>query len=220
MTDTVRYPLVLGLIALTSAAGLAFSYALTRDEIRRQRELEKDRGLAAVFGIEFDERASERPWRELCSPSEGNGTAGPRVFAATDAKSGHALYAALGSARGYSSRVEAIVAVDEIIRSKPEAAHIRAVKIVYQGETPGMGDQCQTPAFQAQFDDLLVAHLDIKKDAPYRVAGAPGSEEQEIAAITGATITSNAVIAAVRKAIDRIRERAAQQPNNGPGKTP
>ncbi len=200
MTDTVRYPLVLGLIALASAASLAFTYAITRDEIRRQAELEKDRGLAAVFGVELDAKAKERPWREE----------GPGVFAAT----GRALYAATGSARGYSSKVEVIVAVDQAVRSNYDAARIKAMRVIAQSETPGLGDKCRTAEFQKQFEELLLGRLEVKKGAPYRVPSTPASDQQEIAAITGATITSNAILAAVQEALDRICQGAVQKPSD------
>ena len=45
MSDAVRFPLVLGVISLCSAAGLAVSYSVTRDEIRLQEKLRKARGL-------------------------------------------------------------------------------------------------------------------------------------------------------------------------------
>lgn len=205
MTDTVRYPLVLGLMSLCSAAALAFSYALTRDEIERQRILERNQGLAAVFGMEFDERAAQAPWKE----------ASPGIFAATDPKSGRALYATQGSARGYSGQVDVIVAVDQTVDTKPDAARIKAIKVVNQSETPGLGSKCQTPEFQDQFADLLLGRLALKRNAPYRKPGTPASDEMDVAAITGATITSDAVIRAVRQAIAHIREQASHEPKAG-----
>jgi Na+-translocating ferredoxin:NAD+ oxidoreductase subunit G len=219
MTDSVRYPLVLGLISLASAASLAFTYVLTRDEIQRQNELDKDRGIAAVFGVTLDEKAKERPWQEVLAPGQKPGE-GPPVFGATEPKTGRALYAASGSARGYSSKVEVIVAVDQSVKDNSPTAKIKAISVVAQSETPGLGDKSRTPEFQKQFVDLLLERLDVKKGVPYRVPGAPGSAEQEISAITGATITSNAVVTAVRQAIGHIRERTAPTPKNEAGKTP
>jgi len=210
MTDTVRYPLVLGLISLCSAAGLAFSYALTRDEIRRQQLLERDRGLAAVFGIEFDENDPERPWHQVSAPAAPDRNAPPPVFAATDPKTGRTLFAAMGSARGYSSKIEVIVAIDPG-KGGPDAARIRAMKVVRQNDTPGLGNRCQEPAFQRQFEGLLLGRLELKKGVPYRQ---PGSD-QPIAAITGATITSNAVLKAVRRAVERVRQCTAEASKPG-----
>lgn len=204
MTDTVRYPLVLGLIAASSAAALAVSYSLTRDEIQRRQALAKARGLAAVFGVELKDDGSPPPWSEL--PGDAY-----TIYAGTDPKTGRALYAAEGSARGYSSRIEVVVAIDQSLKDNPDAARLKAVKVVYQNDTPGLGDKCQAPEFQEQFQDLLLRRLALRKGASYRVPGAQGADDQEIAAITGATVTSNAVLSAVRQAIERIRARVAQQ---------
>ena len=215
MTDAVRFPLVLGLISVCSAGALAVSYVVTRDEIRRQERLQKDRGLAEVFGVELKEDDPKRPWSEVPPPSGQASNNAYAVYAATEPKSSRALYSAEGSARGYSSRISVVVAVDQAIRDKPDAARIRGVKVVSQAETPGLGDKCQAPDFQRQFADLLVGRLDLKKGAPYRQPGSSGGDDQPVAAITGATITSNAVLNAVRQALDRIRQRTAQPPQPG-----
>lgn len=206
MTNTLRYPLVLGLISVCSAAGLAFSYALTRDEIARQKLLDRDRGLAAVFGMPFKESDAERPWREVVAAAAAQKGATPApVFTASDAKTGDTLFAAMGSARGYCSRIDVIVSVNAA-GGVNDTARIKAMKVVGQSETPGLGNKSEEPEFQAQFEGLLLGRLELKKGVPYRAAG--GADDQPIAAITGATITSNAVLKAVQQAIARIRERA------------
>ncbi len=209
MSDTVRYPLVLGLISLCSAAGLAFSYVLTRDEIGRQKAIEKNRAIAAAFGIESSTTLRRPPWTEV---RVGEGPNAYSVYEMSDPKlGGGKLYAAEGAARGYSSKIEVIVAVDEGIRDKPDAARITTVRVVSQSETPGLGTQCQSREFQRQFEGLLLGRLELKKGAAYRVPG-PKGDEQPIAAITGATITSNGVLRAIDAAIKRVREHVTEQP--------
>ncbi|HPD15187.1 MAG TPA: FMN-binding protein [Planctomycetota bacterium] len=209
MTDTVRYPLVLGLISVCSAAGLAFSYSLTRDEIARQKLLDRDRGLAAVFGMPFKESDPTRPWREVSATAPAKGATPAPVFAASDPKTGNPMFAAMGSARGYCSRIDVIVSVNAA-GGVGDAARIRAIKVVGQSETPGLGNKSEEPGFQAQFEGLLLGRLELRKGVPYRAPGAP--DDQPIAAITGATITSSAVVKAVQQAIGRIRERAGAAP--------
>jgi len=207
MTDTARYPLVLGLISVCSAAALAFTYVLTRDEIRRQAELERDRGIAKVFGITLKDDDPRRPWDVLGDPARP-------VYKAAGAEP---LYAAQAGSRGYRGPVEVIVAVDQRIAERPEAARIKGVTVVGQQETPGLGDKCKADDFQKQFANLLVDKLELMKNQAYRDPQEPGSEALGVAAITGATITSTAVINAVRDALDLIRERAGPGPK---GKEP
>jgi RnfABCDGE-type electron transport complex G subunit len=215
MSDVVRYPLVLGAITLCSAAGLALSYSLTRDEIRYQQQLKKDRGLAEVFGIELDESpGAQRPWRRTTATDE-LGTEFS-VFEANDPDSGGRLYAAEGKAQGYSSKVAVVVAVGGAVAERPASARINAVKVVEQLETPGLGSRCTEPEFQRQFRRLLLGRLKLEKNVPPRDPAADGGDERCVAAITGATITSEAVLTAVRQAVERARRRAAQADRDTP----
>jgi electron transport complex protein RnfG len=216
MTDAVRYPLVLGTISLCSAAGLALSYSLTRDEIRFQEELKKAQGLAEVFGVELDGTSDERPWKEFKYPDPRKELGGDlSVYELADAATGRGLYAAEGAGQGYSSKVRVVVAVDQGIERSVQAARILRIKVISQLETPGLGSKCEDPEFQRQFWNLPRSMLGLIKNAPYRDPEKPNSDEAHVAAITGATITSNAVVAAIRQALARIRHHIENRPKNG-----
>ena len=193
-----------------ASAGLSVTYVLTRDEIRRQEQLQRDQGLAKVFGVELKGEGAERPWRQLPAPAGKGNEAGPAVYEAKDPTTGRLAYAAGGSGRGYGSQIEVIVAVDDAVVKHPETAKIKAVKVVSQADTPGFGSKSQAPEFERQFQNLLLGKLELKRNAPYRDPSKPEDAESEVAAITGATITSNAVLTAVRQAVARIREQAGQ----------
>jgi len=215
MTEAVRFPLVLGIVTLCSAAGLAVSYTLTRDEIRLQEELKKARGLAAVFGVALDEARLQQPdadlpWQAFAySDRKGDPDGTFVVSEAIDPATGACLYAGVGRAQGYSSKVEVVVAVDQAVENGLDGATIRAIKIVKQLETPGLGSNCARPEFQRQFTTLPYAMLRLVKGVPFRKPDAEGSEEQPVVALTGATVTSNAVIGAVRQALERVRHHVA-----------
>lgn len=213
MTDAVRFPLVLGIISLCSAAGLAISYRATYEKIRYQQELKKARGLSTVFGIELDESPdAERPWTEF--PYDGTEAEPKQPFVVYEAEApkGGRLYAAEGKGQGYSSKVRVVVAAHQGSELGPRQFIVEAITIVGQLETPGLGSRCTEPEFQREFEHLPEAMLDLITNAPYRDPDAPGSEKQHVAAIPGATITSNAVIAAVHQALARIRHHLKQQP--------
>jgi len=221
MSDAVRFPLVLGIISLCSAAGLALSYTLTRDEIRFQQELKKARGLADVFGIELDEEAIERgevPWQE--SRHEGRkGDPEPSftVYELKDAARG-LLYAAEGKAQGYSSKIHLVVGVDQGIEQGVEQATALAIKIISQLETPGLGSKCMDPEFQEQFRNLPFRQLDLVKGVPYRHPTDAESAKNNVAGITGATITSTAVVRAVELACARIRYHLEHKGDGSPAR--
>ncbi len=87
------------------------------------------------------------------------------------------------SAKGYSSLIETLVGM------KTDGTII-AVKILAQNETPGLGTRTTEPAFTGQFKNQNINNLQVQ-------------------AITGATISSKAVIGSVMKKgmeIKQLRE--------------
>lgn len=83
-------------------------------------------------------------------------------------------------AKGYSSNIETLAGMDK-------DGVIQAIKILQQNETPGLGAQITEPSFTSQFKNKDIARL------------------KEVEAITGATISSQAVIAAVKKKAEEIK---------------
>ena len=71
---------------------------------------------------------------------------------------------------------------------------VKAINILNHSDTPGLGARSTEPEFYGQFTDKTQLPLKVVKGA----AGNP----DEIAAISGATITSNAVVDGVNSAID------------------
>ena len=71
---------------------------------------------------------------------------------------------------------------------------VKAINILNHSDTPGLGARATEPEFYGQFTDKTTLPLKVVKGA----AGNP----DEIAAISGATITSNAVTDGVNAAID------------------
>jgi electron transport complex protein RnfG len=82
------------------------------------------------------------------------------------------------SAKGYSSAIETMVGMFGDGR-------INAVKILSQNETPGLGARVAEPAFAAQFKNI--------------------KDFSNVQAITGATISSKAVIDSVKKKAEEIK---------------
>lgn len=100
---------------------------------------------------------------------------------------------------------------------------VAGVKFFEQNETPGLGDQIATPHWQAKW---VGKHLyDEQGEMLFRVAEGPVKEgasgaEYQVDALTGATITANAVTALMRywfgpngygPMLERLREQPPQQ---------
>ncbi|PIS33386.1 MAG: hypothetical protein COT38_05675, partial [Candidatus Omnitrophica bacterium CG08_land_8_20_14_0_20_41_16] len=87
-----------------------------------------------------------------------------------------AAFKAVG--KGYSSTIETLVGM-------LKDGTIVAIKVLSQNETPGLGARVAEPEFTAQFNNIR----DLSK----------------VQAITGATISSRAVIELVKKRAEEIR---------------
>lgn len=93
------------------------------------------------------------------------------------------------SGKGYSSNVETMVGM------KTDGTII-TIKILSQNETPGLGARVVEPSFTGQFANKNIQSLG------------------EVQAITGATISSKAVIDSVNKKAGEIKELIKDVPRN------
>ena len=94
------------------------------------------------------------------------------------------------SSNGFGGNINMIVGVDK-------EKTVTGIKIVSMSETPGLGSKAQEPKFSNQF---------IKKNVsnPLKVIKSGIIDDSEIFAISGATITSNAVTNGVNAAVDAV----------------
>ena len=98
-------------------------------------------------------------------------------------------YIASTAPNGYGGAIELLVGLDT-------NADVKGIKILSHSETPGFGANAEKPAFKDQF---------IERHTPLNlVKTAPG--EDDIQALTGATITSTAVVDGVNGAAECVRE--------------
>ena len=101
-------------------------------------------------------------------------------------KSGLAGWCISVNSKGYGGLVSFIVGV-----TKDGA--VKAISILNHSETPGLGAKSTEPEFYTQFND--------KDKLPLKVVKGAASAPEEIIAISGATITSNAVVDGVNAAV-------------------
>ena len=98
-------------------------------------------------------------------------------------------YAVIAQSKGYSSQVPMAVAFDD-------EGTITNVIGMDNTETPGLGTKVQLPDFTDQFLGRTAEPLTI----------------DDIDAVTGATISSKAALAAVNEAIEAYRSAAGEAP--------
>lgn len=135
--------------------------------------------------------------------SEPHEIAGRRVYAAHGGDGALLGWVAPGAGPGYADTIEVLVGLD------PSAETVTGIGVLTQKETPGLGDFIQQdPAFASQFAGKSTATpIGVHKTNP---------GPQEIRALTGATISSQAVADIVNRVVREVGpevRRLAQEPS-------
>jgi len=126
---------------------------------------------------------------------------GGRLFLAVDAEGRPAGWVRLAGGPGFADRIELLIGLDL------EGGTIMGLSVLEQKETPGLGNRITEASWLAQFDDRAAGQtLRLVKGTP--------SGEDEIEAVTGATISSQSVVDIVNQAAPR------PLPASGPEGTP
>lgn len=95
--------------------------------------------------------------------------------------------------KGYGGKVEVMVGISN-------DGKISGVKIGNHSETPGLGSKSADPSFKDQYNGKSTK-------TPLNVVKGNSSNENDIVAISGATITSKAVTAGVNAAMDVYEQK-------------
>lgn len=113
------------------------------------------------------------------------------VYKALD-ESGNVIGCAIPvTSKGYGGDIQIMVGISSV-----DGGMVTGVEILSHGETPGLGANATAEEFRNQFKDNPSLHgFSVVKDGT-------GGTEGKIDAITGATITSNAVTNAVNEAVN------------------
>ena len=82
---------------------------------------------------------------------------------------------------------------------------LKGIKVLEQNETPGLGNRIKEPAFEGQFKGL-----EIKPKVEYIKYRKPEKPNQ-ITAITGATISSDAVVKNINNAVEKVLKAFPQE---------
>ncbi len=100
---------------------------------------------------------------------------------------------------GFADKIELVVAVDD------EFETLAGFDVLASNETPGFGDQIKGDYFRDQFEGAPADELTLVK------AGDPAAIDSEIVAISGATVSSTAVVEALDHYLPRIKTQLQQE---------
>lgn len=100
---------------------------------------------------------------------------------------------------GFADKIELVVAVDA------EFDTLAGFDVLASNETPGFGDQIMGSYFRDQFQGAPADELTLVK------AGDPAAIDSQIVAISGATVSSTAVVEALDHYLPRIKTQLQQE---------
>ena len=195
--ETPRLVLTLTVAGLFSGLAIVSAYRLTLPMIRaNQAEALREAVFQVVPGAE---RMQRLVWRDGSlipaegeSPEEGQARS---VYGGYDEAGAFLGYAVPGAGAGFQDTIRLIFGYD------PDAEEVTGMQVLESRETPGLGDRIyKDPEFVDEFHGLAV------KPEPVLVKG-EGEAPNEVDAITGATISSQAVVDIINDASDTWLER-------------
>lgn len=180
MNESARMVLVLTLVCIVSAVSLSLTYEQFLPMIEANQAEEIRLALKGVLpqADSFEELKDIGTYVK-----QGDKVTIEKIFRAFDNKGSTVGYAFIVVVGGYQGYIPALVGVE----SADNKYRIRNIRIMQHQETPGLGARIEEPKFLQQF-------LGKEKQA----------RAEEYDAITGATVSSTAVIEAVTYSMQNI----------------
>jgi electron transport complex protein RnfG len=178
------------LFTVTAITGLILGAVndITAEPIRRTQARLKAEALAAALpeaeafsAVDLSSKGGSAIIRDVQAGSAGGKTVGHCITVAPS---------------GYAGAIEIVVGINE-------SGGLRAIRILSQSETPGLGAKAPLPEFSGQFAGKDAERLVVVKSKP--------SAPDQIQAISGATITSDAVTSGVNSALEYWRDNLKSQ---------
>lgn len=195
----IKDTIILTLITLIAGGVLGLVYEITKDPIAKQQELAKQEAYKAVFeDADTFEVCVEAEDADLAAYLAGEGFEAQTVNEIMEAKdaSGETLGYAINltTSEGYGGDITFSMGVQA-------DGTLNGISILTISETAGLGMNATKDEFKGQFKE--------KQAEAFTVTKTGAAKENEINAISGATITSNAVTQGVNcglSAFEYIKE--------------
>ena len=180
---------------------LAFSYQLSKDRVQMYQELSLQTNLLDLYKGEISELNNKlindftpdeinKLYKKYITKRELQNPLGFQYYEFN--KDGQLTgYVFPVSAKGLWSTIKLLVAVE------PDFSNYLGIKIIDQGETPGLGARITEDWFQEQFTGKRF-HQGDKFFKLQMIEEGEEPEADQVSQITGATVSSKAVITAIQ----------------------
>lgn len=127
-----------------------------------------------------------------------------RVYQIMDAAGGHVGWVLSAGGQGFAGRIELLIGLDAGLST------ITGLYVLEQKETPGLGDYITDESFRSRFQGKST-------DTPFVVVQSDPTADNEVRALTGATISSASVSGIVNAAMANLKEPIQRQAASGGG---
>lgn len=107
---------------------------------------------------------------------------------------------------GFADKIKLVLAVDARFEK------LKGYGVLSSNETPGFGDKIKDQYYRKQFDGAPATELELVK------LGNPDEKDSKIVAITGATVSSTAVVTIVNTFLGQIKKQMQEKGLIGNGK--
>lgn len=176
------------IVGMISGLVLVMVYQMTGSKIKINQNREYEKAVLKLF-----------PTADLAAPGKKTAKQGGKALVEVVDKQKKVLgYAFLAQGNGYQGEIKILAGANE------DFTQLVGFEVLESQETPGLGAEIASDNFRKQFEGLSITHAieyvkNEKPDQPY-----------EIEAITGATISSRAVVNLLNKRIEEIRKELKQ----------
>ena len=188
MRDILNLGVRLLIITVVAAFCLAVTNAYTEGPIKITTENANNEARRAVMS-----EAQDFEIVNIEGKNTGEFDGVLEVYSGLDAQGQRIGYTIKTLSKGYGGNIEIIVGIKE-------DGKISGIQIGNHSETPGLGAKAAEPGFATQFAGKAATE-------PLGVSKSSTTADNEIQAITGATITSKAVTDGVNLAIRFLNEK-------------
>ncbi|MBN1133993.1 MAG: RnfABCDGE type electron transport complex subunit G [Methanosarcinaceae archaeon] len=186
MSDSMRdYVIVivkLVLISSVAAALLGITYIPTQAQMKINQEIARNEGMKEIMPLAD---SFETVYGEKVIDDEGNKEV--LYYRALDSSGSVVGYVFFRTEPGSQGPIDLAGGVDASFTT------LTGMKVMGHGETPGMGAKIVEPAFRDQFNNVAIADLQLS------------NKGGKIDAISGATISSKAVISGLNGQIEELK---------------
>jgi RnfABCDGE-type electron transport complex G subunit len=120
------------------------------------------------------------------------------IYMAMDSNRNTTGFVFVAEGPGFADKIKLVIAADK------DFSQFLGFKVLYSNETPGFGSRITEPFFSEQFVHIPAEKLDVIKSSDPEMAKVP---DDEIVAITGATVSSEAVVKIFNDYVNAIKEQ-------------